>query len=445
MPIYWMAILKKSKLKQLALLLISAAITLGIACKRPSSKVDLPSPKKTGDTHERLLLSKEVYYDKVLGALVGSAIGDAMGASTEMWNRSDIQLTYGYIKELTPAVRPQSPEGPWDHNLLAGATTDDTRWKLLMVKYFNANREALNAANFSQFISDYYQSVVKTLGDQEVLTDTGALDERIEKMEWIKEWARVSMAFQKGPEAYQLALNRFYGGEMSCAGQLYTPMFGLLAKNPEEAYTTAYEHALFDLGYAKDISGLVAAMTHMALRTADLDSILNTATFVDPLGYQDSRLVGRIPYAILESSIKSVRVVKELVLIDSLIAKDSLIYKIPEGYPGNQKDWVRQEMIHQLLEKDQRSIAFHAGEIWQILITGLQFGEGDFTTTLQFITNYGRDNDTVAAIAGMILGAKEGYKNLPDDLKHTILQVNKEVLGIDLEAMAKELTATNFN
>ncbi len=434
----------KSTLKRLALVLFSLGIAMAGACKRPGSAVAIPSPKKVGYAVEDLVLSKELYYDKVLGALVGSAIGDAMGASTEMWHRNDIQLNYGYITGLTPAIRPQSPEGPWDHNLLAGATTDDTRWKYLMVRYFDANRDALNATHFSQFIADYYQTIAKTLKDRAVLTHTGALDERIEKIEWIKEWARVSMAFQKGPEAYQQALHRFYGGEMSCAGQLYTPMFGLLANNPEEAYTIAYEHALFDLGYAKDISGLVAAMTHMALRTANLDSILNTAAFVDPLEYQDSRLVGRIPNAILESSIKSVRAVKELVLVDSLLARDSLVYKIPEGYPGDLKDWARQEMVHQLLEKDQRAIAFHAGEIWQILITALQFGEGNFTTTLQFITNYGRDNDTVAAIAGMILGAKEGYENLPDDLKQTTLQVNKEVLGIDLEALAQELTAVRF-
>ena len=58
---------------------------------------------------------------------------------------------------------------------------------------------------------------------------------------------------------------------------------------------------------------------------------------------------------------------------------------------------------------------------------------------MQFIVNYGRDNDTVAAIAGMILGAKDGYANLPDHLKKEILRVNKEVLGIDLEALAHEL------
>ena len=67
-------------------------------------------------------------------------------------------------------------------------------------------------------------------------------------------------------------------------------------------------------------------------------------------------------------------------------------------------------MVYQLLEKDERAIAFHSAEIWQILVTALEFGNGDFEKTMQFIVNYGRDNDTVAAVAGMILGAKLGYR-----------------------------------
>ena len=409
------------------------------SCKQPKSNLDIPSPTKLGYGTDTLTLSEEEKYDKILGALVGSAIGDAMGASTEMWHRKDIQLKYGYINGLTAAVREQSPEGTWGHNLNAGATTDDTRWKLLMVNYLTAHKGKLNARNFAKFIIDYYASLTKDLGGSAISTNPDMLDIQIEKIDWIKEWARVALAFQKSDVDYQKAQNRFYGGEMSCAGQLYTPMFGLLANTPEEAYNTAYEHTLFDLGYAKDISALVSAMTQMAMRTKNMDSLLNTATFIDPYGYQDSRLVGRISHATADVSIKGVLAIKEKVLIDSIIAKDSVLYKMPKGYRGSHKNWVRQEMVYQMLEKDKKAIAFHAGEIWQILITGLQFGEGDFERTMQFIVNYGRDNDTVAAVAGMILGAKDGYSNLPEDLKKEILKVSKEQMGIDLEALAKEL------
>ncbi len=116
------------------------------------------------------------------------------------------------------------------------------------------------------------------------------------------------------------------------------------------------------------------------------------------------------------------------------------ILKSQKDIQDRKNNWVRQEMLYQLLEKDKRGIAFHSAEIWQILVTGLEFGKGDFEKTMQFIVNYGRDNDTVAAVAGMILGAKLGYSHLPKDLKEKAVQVNKEYMGIDLEQLAKEMT-----
>jgi len=92
---------------------------------------------------------------------VGSAIGDAMGASTEMWPREDIVEEYGYINELTPALRSQSPEGTWEHNLVAGATTDDTRWKYFIGQYLMSNQGDYTPEKFAIFISTYYQSAVE--------------------------------------------------------------------------------------------------------------------------------------------------------------------------------------------------------------------------------------------------------------------------------------------
>lgn len=410
------------------------------SCKESTSNVNIPSPKNSVYAGDSLTLSEDEYYDKVLGALVGSAIGDAMGASTEMWRRKDIQLKYGYITGLTPAVREQSPEGTWGHNLTAGATTDDTRWKFAMVKYLTAYKNEWNAEHFAKFIGDYYASLTRSLSDGGDVPDIDFLDTQIEKIDWIKEWARVAMAYRKNPDAYQKALNRFYGGEMSCAGQLYTPMLGLVSATPLEAYGIAYDHSIFDIGYAKDISGLVSAMTHVALRSQSMDSIIDTATFVDPMAYQESRLVGRIAYSVADASVKSVLAINNLVPTDSLSTQDSLLFKMPTGFPGSKNDWIRQESVYQFLEKDEKAIAFHSGEIWQILITALQFGEGDFEKTMQFIVNYGRDNDTVAAVAGMILGAKDGFSGLPIALRTEVLHVNREKIGIDLEELAREMT-----
>lgn len=452
--------MKKNRLHIVGLLGTILSLVFLSACKDNTSEVHIPQPRKVQYSTINASLSKEGYYDKVLGAMVGSAIGDAMGVATEMWNRKDIQRKYGYILGLTPGLTSQSPEGPWGHNLPPGVTTDDTRWKYLLTRYITANQGDLDAKKFAQFITSYYQNQIETLRDDQLLKNPDSLDTRIEKVDWIKEWARVSLTYLEDSE--KGAVHRFYGGEMSCAGLLYTPVFGLIAPDPESAYTLAYKHTLFDIGYAKDISSLASAMCHMAMHTADMDSILNVHAFIDPQNYLDSRLIGRVPHMIANTTedyvlrakeIKTIPITASLIKNDSItlgripedraaimVHKDDIQLNVPLGFPGTDLDWFRQENVYQNLEKNQRLIAFHAGEIWEILIAGLQYGEGDFEKTLQFIINYGRDNDTVGAIAGMILGAKDGFHKLPEHLKNEVLSFNRDALGIDLEALALELT-----
>lgn len=431
-------------MKYLAHCLLLCSLGLTFSCREPAPAVDIPEPRKMAYGPDSLRMDSVTFHDRVLGALVGSAIGDAMGASTEMWHRDDIQRQYGYITGLTAAVRSQSPEGTWEHNLDAGATTDDTRWKQFLVAYFTSLDEAPQPARFARFITTYYEDVARELGDRELLSNPDLLDSRLEKVDWIREWARVAFAYGEGPEAYQQALNRFYGGEMACAGMLYAPIFGLMAGTTEAAYNMAYDHSLFDHGYAKDITGLVAAMTRMALHTSSMDSILDTAVFVDPYRYQDSRLVGRIPLDLAMASRKTVWLARELPPAPDAALGNAEALRIPEGYPGSTADWTRQTFVYAALEKDKKAIPFHAGEIWQILIAGLEFGEGDFIKTMQFIVNYGRDNDTVAAVAGMILGARVGYSGLPESVRERVISVNREQMGIDLEALAGQLTAANM-
>ena len=419
-----------------------AVILVFASCKQEKPDAfQLRIPEQPMYGAEMTGLDSAVYYNKVLGALVGSAVGDAMGASTEMWSHTDIRRKYGYLNTLSPAIRPKSPEGTWNNNLPAGSGTDDTRWKAFTANYLNQFRGNLSPQNFTQSILSYYENTARDLSDEAVKRYPDALDSTLQRVDWIREWARVSRAYQEGPEFYEMARDRFYGGEMSCAGMLYTPMFGLITPNPESAYTTAYQHALFDIGYARDISGLVASLTQMALHTQNSDSLLNTAVFTDPYHYQDSRLVGRIALQQYESArdyVRKARITAVEVLRDVVKPEHQ---KAPKGYPYSESEWLQQEYVYQLLENDQKAIPFHAGEIWEILIAGMEFGQDDFMKTISFIVNYGRDNDTVAAVAGMILGAQVGFDGLPEKERELVLQISRDLMGIDLEAVARQVVA----
>jgi hypothetical protein len=45
----------------------------------------------------------------------------------------------------------------------------------------------------------------------------------------------------------------------------------------------------------------------------------------------------------------------------------------------------------------------------------------------------------------MVLGARNGFTALPVELRSTVLRTNKEELGIDLEALARQLASQEFN
>lgn len=81
-------------------------------------------------------------HDKVLGSLVGFAIGDAMGATTEFMNEDEIKAKYGKVNEIIG--------GGWLH-LKPGDVTDDTQMMLCIIDvFFNNRHQAMNLYRFSR-------------------------------------------------------------------------------------------------------------------------------------------------------------------------------------------------------------------------------------------------------------------------------------------------------
>jgi len=212
---------------------------------------------------------------------------------------------------------------------------------------------------------------------------------------------------------------------MVCAGLLYSPALGAFYPgNPKKAYLEAYKLSFFDLGYARDLTALAAAMTASGMTPgASQDSILATLR-LDPAGYFQSRLVGRTSHKLLKDALGIVREAKKL---------DSLPTPLSLGNPAL-------NYAYSELDRRQQDMPFHAGEIYLQALTAMLFTDFDFQETLIFLTNYGRDNDTTAALAGGILGAWVGYQKLPTEDKEKVVRVTRDELGIDLEQQAQQLT-----
>ncbi|MBC6994224.1 ADP-ribosylglycohydrolase family protein [Neolewinella lacunae] len=426
---------------------------LAVACQADSpgagatptnlSPVDM---SYTEADYQDLRLADSLLYDKILGSLVGSAIGDAMGAPTEMWHYDDISEAYGYVDSLDLVLREPSPEGPWDFNLPPGAGTDDTRWKDLMVRFALAEHDLrargkalqMSPVRFAAFLNQRYESLIEDLKATEGPAPE-PFEDNMRRITWLQEWTRVSRAYAAGDiDVYRDALARFYGGEMACAGMLYAPVLGAVYPGqPLAAYRTGYDLALFDIGYARDVTGLTAALTAVAFQPeARLDTFAAVLRDVDPQGFFRSRLLGRLAYKQYQQARAIVREAKRLTVDE----QRAMSFRLPDNYPYDSLHYAQTLHAYRLLTKAQQDAPFHAGEIHLINLTALLFSELDFPRAMEFITNYGRDNDTVAAVTGAILGALHGFQALPEAERERVMEVNREVLNIDLEALARRLT-----
>ena len=394
-------------------------------------------------TSLRPSLSRDQYHNKVLGLLIGSAIGDAMGAPTEMWSRSDIQLDYGFVDDLEPMVRAVSAEGIWKTNLPAGGTTDDTRWKALTIEFLLAQdlRQATPQV-MARHIMARYQAHIDTLKATEGF-DPKPYENNLMKMAWLQEWALVAKPYaENNLPGYADALSKFYGGEMTCAGMLYSPIWGAVHPGrPTAAYAMGYEHAIYDIGYARDMTSLVAAMTAAAFDAeATPTSVINVNRTVDPQSYFESRLVGRSSYRFYQHARKIVAEARALT-----IEPMQAIPEVPAPFQHLEPlAYLQLKRAFDKLDEANESIAFHPGEIYLITLTAMLFHEFEFEETMAFITNYGRDNDTIAAIAGAILGAYWGADKLPAEMTQKILDVNRAQLDLDLVLLADALTEWRY-
>ena len=418
-----------------------------IGCDENGSREDDQSfpvptePETDRGWHWDTTLTETVYYDKVLGMILGSAIGDAMGAPTEMWHRDRIVSQLGYVDSPDAVIREGSPEGPWAYNLPAGGTTDDTRWKYLVTGFMDSqDLTQLSAKDFAKYIIDIYLSEKSDIRQDNTFSPE-EVETQVRHMTWLQEWAKVAKPYLDNDiDAYRDAVNRFYGGEMACAGMLYAPGIGAYYPgNPAKAYQESFDLSLFDLGYARDITGLTAAYVAKAMEPEiAIEEIGAITRTVDPEQYFESRLVGRIANRIYEEA--------RQISYDARDAQfdDLQSYRIPKNYPYTKLYYAQTQKAYSLLDDRLQDIPFHAGEIHLINLTALEFCEGDFKKTIEFVVNYGRDNDTVAAVTGAIMGAYLGAKNLPSDWKKIIEKTNKEIVGINLEKIAREITAKAF-
>jgi ADP-ribosylglycohydrolase len=91
-------------------------------------------------------MANSSFQQRALGALVGVAIGDAMGMPTQTLTREEIARQYGAITSFRDA----GPDQPVSAGLPAGTITDDTEQSILIAHHLIARRGRIDQLAWAQ-------------------------------------------------------------------------------------------------------------------------------------------------------------------------------------------------------------------------------------------------------------------------------------------------------
>ena len=351
----------------------------------------------------------EAIYTRVLGCLVGDALGDAFGAVVEFAPANRVREIAGkdWVDKFLPYAKDHRPHpwGVWEAAAARGTGTDDTRINQVLVECVIRNRGFVNP----QFLAIEY---IERYRDRETFYPRHvALAE--EHLSWFFERACSQLGMRVLPSGKAVTTE----AEPTLMGLISLAPAGLLyCGDPEQAYRKAYELDFIDIGHAKDATAMLAAMISAGLKGGtSAREMVRIVLRTDPLGLGENRPVVRSLHKFLQ-------------IADQ--AKDD------------------QALVKALAAEVKGLNVFNPIEALGLPVAAFYFCDGDPLRTIIMAANDRelddqgglsklRDVDCTAGVAGALVGVLHGVDVFPAEWVKDVLRANKNVYGIDLEANAK--------
>lgn len=374
-------------------------------------------------------MGSELAQRKFLGSVVGAAVGDAVGAPLEFWDRERIaQHPQGteWIEDLLPFVgRRKGPLGVWRDDPPKGTATDDTRLNQVFVeaaiKYGKLVNSKLLAAEYvDRYINrDSYYPGYHDLATQQFafgfVGACGLLD--------------MECPIRPGAPAYVLRSGAGGRGMPSLSGLLAIPTSGLLHPgDPEAAYRHALELAYMDIGYAKDATALLAAMIAAGFdESLSPRAAIRKGLGVDPFGFGEGRRTGgAVPWH------------------RTMVEHISHFLDLADQAESDR------DFVLTLSREVQDLHPYDPIEILGIAVAACYRADGDPRRAILMAVNDRdldekgefqrfRDIDCTGSVCGALVGALADIDAFPPDWVAATISANREVYGFDLEANAERL------
>jgi len=341
--------------------------------------------------------------DKVFGAYLGAAVGDALGGPLQAMHAERIRRLFGQINEMLPYRKPPGffDLGPgYALHPEPGSVTDESMIRGQFAKFVADHPHSRNVLELVRHLLRY--------GDLKV---------------WPPRMAESLLRVQRGQVQPETAGLSVEPGE----GLGWWTAFGIanVGRPDKAASEVARLSALWKRPLEQDLSAAVpAGIAHALTPKATAESVIEAACAA--IGPLPRRLIERavaiarsIPRGEVEAFVKSLY---QSALVES--APDRLEGELPP--PAAAPQDIEQPTASPLLA-EQAPLAFAA----------LAFGDGRSRATLCAAAALGRDAKAIGSAVGSLIGALVGRSRLPREWVGAVIAANRD--DPDLVQQANEL------
>jgi ADP-ribosylglycohydrolase len=354
---------------------------------------------------------------RAIGTLAGAAVGDALGGSTEGRTPEQIRQRWGgpvtgIVGPFAPDWRTARPHAPYHKG--DGHITDDTLMTNMLVKVYARKRDHLGAYDVDELL-------VPLL-----------IEERV----WIPELETESVALQRIFLAEKWLVTRLFYGHIdpreagvgnivNCGAAMYMAPVGVAnAGDPDGAYAEAIDIAgAHQSSYGREAAGVFAAAVAAALASgATVNSVVDAALRVAKDGTRSAI------EAVCEAAAKLPSDTDDVTALRPVMAPFDTV---GENYRDPGLGARRASRIHSI---EELPLALGC-----LVATG-----GDYRQAVLAAANYGRDSDSIATMAGALIGALHGVEVIPLEWRDTVStnsRLDLSASGITMAGVAQDIFA----
>lgn len=325
-------------------------------------------------------VAADVEMDRALGALLGVAIGDAMGMPSQTMQRPLIRALYGTIDDFVSAAPAQSVSA----GLPAGTVTDDTEQTLLVARHLIERRGGFDDSAWARELLDWERDThARGVNDLLGPSTKRALD-----------------ALQRGISATEAG--QF--GTTNGAAMRIVPIGIAFPVEPLAAFVEAV--------------GAACRLTH---NTTEAVAAAAAVAAVVSAGVDGATFEAALPLALAAARAAG--------------GGENPIAKNMATALDLSLDGAGLERATQIADRIGVSVA--ASESVPAAFAVARLARGDAWKAAEIAANIGGDTDTIGAIAAGMCGACRGAASLPADKVRIVVEVN----SLDMPPIAWALLA----